>query len=517
MAEDTVLETDVYNNEPGHAAKHNAVNTQVNWLTETVVALGEGGGAEQRQVLSDLRGFIQSGGVTTANPLVGIGDSHTDEGTSAGDFWDRLRDVRTQPGEGLEGVDPDAILGMGNNGQSLEDYLAGNGTNSLADTMALEPSVILACWLVNDVRLGGLGDMVAEIRDAGAALLVELYDTVMADANAPQYVVWRVPAPFTQESSVLLTIDEQIATDGLRAAYYEAARRRPASIVYDPQTRVFGTTSPAGDGLYYADAIHQQQRGYYYEADDFAQWIGATDPWLPALSREAANANPTAPWVAYPRDVEDPDRYVLIGSYIFNSSGSNFIRLEIPGDVHDNRGWTSVQGYVVPGNVAPLDLVHIASIDETFQIPYDASIGLSGANLQIASAAAVPDTIPAVASTVRIYRRRTVMDSTVGKVIDDTSHRFKRIGYVISLPANTLIHVAELSVTGERATQPADEWAAEIVSGDLIYVQGESGVEFTVGTDATASANSGQLRLTVASVDRSAWVGRVVVIVGTHA
>jgi peptidoglycan/xylan/chitin deacetylase (PgdA/CDA1 family) len=36
MAEDTVLETDVFNHEPGHAAKHNAVNEQVNWLTEFV-------------------------------------------------------------------------------------------------------------------------------------------------------------------------------------------------------------------------------------------------------------------------------------------------------------------------------------------------------------------------------------------------------------------------------------------------------------------------------------------------
>lgn len=36
MSEETVLETDVFNNEPGHAAKHNAVNAQVNWLTQRV-------------------------------------------------------------------------------------------------------------------------------------------------------------------------------------------------------------------------------------------------------------------------------------------------------------------------------------------------------------------------------------------------------------------------------------------------------------------------------------------------
>lgn len=39
MAADTILETDVYNHEAGHAAKHNAVNVQVNWLTAQIVAL----------------------------------------------------------------------------------------------------------------------------------------------------------------------------------------------------------------------------------------------------------------------------------------------------------------------------------------------------------------------------------------------------------------------------------------------------------------------------------------------
>jgi hypothetical protein len=42
MGADDVLEEDIYNGEPGHAAKHNAVNAQVNYLTEAVAALGPG-------------------------------------------------------------------------------------------------------------------------------------------------------------------------------------------------------------------------------------------------------------------------------------------------------------------------------------------------------------------------------------------------------------------------------------------------------------------------------------------
>lgn len=37
---DTVLTEDIHNGDGGHAAKHNAVNDQVNWLTETVVSFG---------------------------------------------------------------------------------------------------------------------------------------------------------------------------------------------------------------------------------------------------------------------------------------------------------------------------------------------------------------------------------------------------------------------------------------------------------------------------------------------
>jgi hypothetical protein len=460
-----------------------------------------------------VRDLVRAGLISSTSPIVLSGDSHTDPTTVAHFLTDRLTGVRNQPGEGLTGVPANGIVALGYNGMSLAVWLS--DPTLLAALVAAAPSVVIACWLTNDIRTGALGLTTAAIRAAGATRLRQFIDAVKA-ALPNTIIVLRVPAPYltvntagfdfiTDGSAVNPAGLAQIYTDGVRYANYDAAKSRPGVLVYDPQTRLFGTTSPTATGLYFANQIHQNQVGYEAEADDFANWVSAERPWSQALSLDAQASAPEAPWTAYYRDVEDPLRYVLLREYtLVSANPTTFVDL------------APVVGPPVPNNLAVGDLLEFMGGRSTYQIPGSGgSFLVSGANERLTGLSL---SVTAAAGTkVRAYRRVLGSDNAVNTVLLDTSWRYKKTGLVLG-GGTTYVDIAAASFSATQATQPAAEWATELVGGDQVYIEGQGGAPLTIGTNATPNASAGNLRLTgLSGVDWSSYAGKQVVIVGTHA
>lgn len=474
------------------------------------------GGGSPRASVTDagpVRDLVRAGAITTTRPLVGSGDSHTDQTTAAQYLWQRLQQIRNQPGEGLEGVASGAIVPLGYNGMTLSVWL--DSSSYLTALANDNPSVVVACWLTNDVRQGALGLNTAAIRSAGAALLQRYIDAVRGTMPGVQ-IVLRVPAPY-------LTVDDgthyitdgtnvnpaglaQTYTDGVRYAYYDAAASRPGVLIYDPQNRLFGITSPTAIGVNYGNQIHQSPAGYQLEGDDFAAWVDGSRSYKSALSIDAQASNAAAPWNAYYRDVEDPLRYALVGSYTLGTPNpTSYVDL------------APIVGPPIPNNLVKGDLVEFLGGQITQAIPSGSTVTTSGANVRIIPSTAFSVTA-AAGTKVRIYRRALGTDSAVNAVLLDTSWRYKRTG-AVGAGGTTYLDIEAASYSSAIATNPANNWVAEMTAGDKVYVEGQGGSPLTIGTNANASVQAANVRLTGLSgtVDWSAYVGKQVVIVGTHA
>jgi hypothetical protein len=140
---------------------------------------------------------------------------------------------------------------------------------------------------------------------------------------------------------------------------------------------------------------------------------------------------------------------------------------------------------------------------------------VSGGNVRITNLSLT--VTAAVGTKVRAYRRITSSDSAVNSVILDTSIRYKKIGRILG-GATSYLDIMASSNSSQRATQPASEWVAQMVSGDKIFVEGKGSTPLTVGTNATPVVSGGSARLTgLSGVDWSQYIGSLVVVSGTHA
>jgi hypothetical protein len=456
-----------------------------------------------------LRNLVLAGGVTAVNPMVPIGDSHTDNGTSAHFLWDRLKTVRNQPGEGLEGVPSGGIVPMGNNGQTLANYLTGAGTNTFAAAMALNPSVVVSCWLINDVRLGGLGLTVDAIRTAGVALLNQHVANIKA-ARPSALIVLRIPSPFltVNVSSLNYVTDgstinpaglAQIYTTGIRAAYYAVKSTYPDVMIYDPQSRLFGTDSPTAVGTNYADQIHQNQVGYEAEADNFADWINAPVAYSQASTDAALVAQPYTPWLSYSRAVEDGSRFVRVGyaPAITVTSGNTFLDF---GPTVPNADPTLMDRY---------DVVQTVGASKSFVVPPASTLGTSATNTRISLGGGATVPTSAVAQTkVRVYRQTVSGDALVNAKL--TGGSYTRTGR-ISAGGTTFMDVTAYSLTSTKPTQAANLWVPEMLAGDKVYVEGFGATPLTLA--ANFSQSGGNLRITgLSGTDWSLYAGRIVVV-----
>lgn len=477
-------------------------------LRSIASSLSEGGSGDNPP--TELQQLVLSGGIDAANPLVPIGDSHTDDATSAHFIWDRLQVVRNQPGEGLQGVPSAGIVPMGNNGQTLANYLTGEGTNNFAAAMALNPSVTLSCWLTNDVRLGGLGLTVDAIRANGVALLNQHVANIKA-AQPSAIIVLRVPAPYltvnvgglnyiTDGTNINPPGLAQIYTDGVRAAHYAVRDTHPDVLIYDPQSRLFGTTSPTSTGTYFANQIHQNQVGYEAEGDDFAAWVNAAVPYSQALTNAALIAQPFTPWLDYYRSVEDSSRFALIGfaPAITVTAGNTFVDF---GPTVPDANPTLMDRY---------DIIETVGAERSFVIPQGSTLGTSGANTRISLAGGATVPASAVAQTkVRVYRQTKSGDANVNTILVAPAS-YRRTGR-ISAGGTTFMDITAYSLTNVKPTQAANLWVPEMQAGDKVYVEGFGATPLTLA--ANFSQSGGNLRITgLSGTNWGSFIGRIVVV-----
>lgn len=466
--------------------------------------------------IEKLRAAVRAGAITASAPLVAIGDSHTDATTSAQYLWQRLQTVDNQPGGGLDDVAASAIIPLGNSGQRLTDYLNNNtASNKLPAALALNPFAIIACWLTNDVRLGGLGLTVPAIRTSGSALLAQLIATIKS-TNPGTTIILRIPFPYTtiDDGSHYITDGTninpaglaQIYTDGVRLAHYDVQLQYPDVILYDPQTRCAGTTSPTANTGYYANQIHQTQAGYYAEADDFASFIGAQAPYQAAASAAAQAAAPATPWIQYYRDPEDASRYVKV----FEGLSSALTAGQTYADMD-----SAIPAVSTAGNITARDIIVFYGARTALMIPTGVTITkTSTTSLRISSLGSVP----AVANRTRvaIYRRITGTDTTVNAVMNDTSYRYKRFGRVSSGGNTTFVDLSGASFGGTISPLTGADYATTVQAGDKVYIEG-NGLNPITLTSSNFSVSGANLRITgLSGFDYSTVSGNVYVIVGSH-
>jgi len=195
--------------------------------------------------------------------LVLQGDSTTDYATSASAITDYLRAMAIQPGEPLSGMQASNIVALGYNGMALQVWL--DDTSKLAALVSAQPDLIVASWLINDVRLG-LCDW-----ETARSRLISYIDTVTA-AIPNVEILLRVPNPLLTSNvgglNFVQGADGSINPVGAAQAYSTLIRTVYLSIsdvyenvsVWDAQAEIFGTVSRATNPIM-ADQLHPTPRG----------------------------------------------------------------------------------------------------------------------------------------------------------------------------------------------------------------------------------------------------------------
>lgn len=189
-----------------------------------------------------------------------IGDSTSDETTAAQYMYKALRGQHCAVGGALYGMTGDTahIVSAGNNGISLANWLADSA--KLANVVATAPNLIVASFLINDVRLG-----LTSLTQA-KTLLTTLVSTLRASVPGAD-ILLRMPNAFltTNVGGLNLVQDAQggINPAGAAQTYSTLLRQAYLSMVgqwanveiIDIQAEVFGTVSRATHPLM-ADQLH---------------------------------------------------------------------------------------------------------------------------------------------------------------------------------------------------------------------------------------------------------------------
>jgi hypothetical protein len=175
-----------------------------------------------------------------------IGDSTSDPGTAAVSIGTRLKTLHTARGAALDGIGAANITMVGNNGQTLLDYLAGNGTNNYAALLTAAPDLIVASYGLNDVRLGACSQATLVTR------LTTLVTNIRRDLPGTD-IVLRIPNPmlttntgglhYVTESdgtTIASAATAQAYSTLIRDAYLSLTHTWNNVVIADVQAKVFG-------------------------------------------------------------------------------------------------------------------------------------------------------------------------------------------------------------------------------------------------------------------------------------
>ncbi|WP_028474100.1 SGNH/GDSL hydrolase family protein [Nocardioides alkalitolerans] len=463
-----------------------------------------------------------------------VGDSTYDSGASGLGLHNAVK-AHITPGGLLEGMVDAGVLNHGRNGATTA--VITNAAN-MALLAAAAPDLIIAGPGINDVRQRVLTTHTEDVTWLRAILVTGFNAIRKACPGVP--IIASMPNSFTTTdvggAGYVVNGNPQECSAILRDAYLSLIAQWPDVLVHDTQEEVFGTVALA-TSPYMADQIHPSNGGYNAKIAALAPLIGRLLAYSTGRAAAARLASPYAPWTIYGREVEDTSRYVLVASGLYvGSAGGEAVPSQ-------NRYVDFNYSHAASANIQRNDLIEMPD-GTTFR--YTGSRGTPGADRLRITDTGVPlshSNPPATAATnliagrgtVRVWRRRTAIavPSTPTPVVtqsviaDTASWRFKRIGVIatantdLANAAQRVIDINAASVTAEAPSVPASDWA--VATGDRVYIDGMSAIDaaefFTIGTDGiTSGAQGPSLRLTgMSQLNRSALVGRLAVVVGTHA
>ena len=442
-----------------------------------------------------------------------VGDSTRDSAAAGSAFYSRM--VRhITPGGLLDGMADANLLNLAQNGGTVASITDEARMTALA---AANPNLVEVSMGINDIRVSGSPNT-----DTMESRLIAGIEAIRAAVPGVP-VIATIPNPLLAVNDGYVTpyTEAQAKSEVLRGAYLRLIDRWSDVLIRDTAW-IFGTTSHASlpSTGYWSDSIHPNGGALDASTDELAQLIGYLRPVSLDSVAQARAASPYSAWSVYGREVEyrglsvfgravqDGPRYVLIGEGNYGSLGAgSYLDFGYP--------------YGRAGNLQPGDIVELPD-GSSFALT-SLSLGTPGSNNTRILSSLVPTptrTLTSGRGTVKIWRRSTPVDTAVADEALDTAWRFKRIARVQSAGsgAQTYLDLDPASFTVDAPTQPSSEWVALIQNGDRVYVDGNGATYYTVGTDCTVAVQGSRIRIGgLTSVNRTAFVNRLAVIVGTHA
>jgi hypothetical protein len=422
--------------------------------------------------------------------------------------------VHTAPGEGLSGMTADTshFIDGGNSGMTLAQYLSDYDANvttakSLRWMIAQAPDLIVLSWGINDVRLGATtkAQLIARLNTLVGILRTALPATDLV-LRVPNSLGTTNTGGFNYVQDAIGTINPaglaQTYTNLLRTAYYAVQEAWPNVVLADAQAAVFGTTSQAvAAGTLLGDQLHPTQGGQYELVDWLVRNIIGYYPaksLTTAATITAKALSQYAPWTVDAAVLDDPASFVQLGSFPYVGQGSGYLDVSL----------------ATAGLLTNYDIMRLPD-GQVVQFPASSvTFSQNGPTTRI-----LWSSIPVTAVTqgsVRFYRQAVTGDTAVNPVLVDPSWRYKRVGRVVSGTTTSLV-VKAFSATADRATEPASDWAGVMSAGDKVYVEGAGATPATLSAGQFAVSSSNLSLTGLSGVDYSTLVGRIVVIVGTHA
>lgn len=442
-----------------------------------------------------------------------VGDSTRDSAAAGSAFYSRM--VRhITPGGLLGGMADANLLNLAQNGGTVASITNAARMESLA---AASPNLVEVSMGINDMRVSGSPNV-----DVMESRLIAGIEAIRAAVPGVP-IIATIPNPLLAVNDGYVTpyTDAQAKSNVLRGAYLRLIDRWPDVLIRDTAW-IFGTTSHTSLPTtgYWSDSIHPNGVALDASTDALAALVGYSRPLSLDSVAQARAASAYSPWSVYGREVEhrglsvfgreaqDGPRYVLIGEGRYSNLGAgSYLDFVYP--------------YGRAGNIQPGDIIELPE-GSSFALT-SFSLATPGSNSTRILSSLVPtptQTLTSGRGIVKIWRRSTPLDTAVADAALDTSWRFKRIARVQSAGsgAQTYLDLDPASLTVDVPTQPSSEWVALIQNGDRVYVDGNGSTYYTVGTDCTVAVQGSRIRIGgLASANRTAFVNRLAVIVGTHA
>lgn len=294
-------------------------------------------------------------------------------------------------------------LGPAGAGQAIACSSAGaliNGSPALQ-----VPGLVVLCLGINDVRSG------ATTLPQLVALLTRAVSRIRAVLPTTDIVLWGPNSFLLDDPSSAGYITPSSAAQAyaslLYAAYEQLKNVWPNVLVLQKQD-IFGKTcqtyaAQGGSAGAMSDQLHPNNGAQTQMADWLAPLIGFKKPFNPQRANLARIGNPGAPYLIYPREVEDPAFYDIVAQAGWlgqgNVSGNDYLDFLFPGARYKE---------ILPG-----DIVQMGSGGGVFQLPATATLyNLNTTTTRFTFVGS--GLLPAFSGgTVTVYRHKYEWDATV--------------------------------------------------------------------------------------------------------